>query len=76
MRRIYLSLIIAASVLGAIAAEPRSEISTADALATISQGQIAGYTENGVYIYKGIPYAKAVRFMAPEPADSWQGVRS
>jgi len=29
-----------------------------------------------VYIYKGIPYAKASRFMAPEKPDAWQGVRS
>lgn len=62
-----------AGALYSVAAEPRSEISTSDALATVSQGQIAGYTENGIYIYKGIPYAKAKRFMAPEKADPWQG---
>lgn len=65
-----------AMALYATAAEPRSEISTATAVATITQGDIAGYTENGVNIFKGIPYAKAERFMAPQPADSWQGTRS
>lgn len=76
MKKIFLSLMIMAAALSADAAEPRSEISTADARATIAQGQIAGYSENGVYIYKGIPYAKASRFMAPEKPDAWQGVRS
>ena len=39
-------------------------------------GKVAGYIDNGIYTYKGIPYAKAERFMAPVPADSWEGVRS
>lgn len=45
-------------------------------LLCISSGKIAGYIENGVYTYKGIPYAKAERFMPPEEPDSWEGVRS
>lgn len=48
MKKIFLSLMIMAAALSADAAEPRSEISTADARATIAQGQIAGYSENGV----------------------------
>lgn len=40
------------------------------------QGKVAGYVENGVHIYKGIPYAKAERFMPPVVPDSWEGVRS
>lgn len=76
MKKILLSLMIMAAALSAGAAEPRSEISTADARTTIAQGQIAGYSENGVYIYKGIPYAKASRFMAPEKPDAWEGTRS
>lgn len=39
-------------------------------------GKIAGVLDNGVYIYKGVPYAKAQRFMAPEAPDKWEGVRS
>ena len=38
-------------------------------------GDIAGYVENDVYIYKGIPYGKAERFM-PAESVSWEGVRS
>lgn len=42
----------------------------------IATGKVAGYIEQGIYTYKGIPYAKAERFMAPQPADNWEGVRS
>ena len=42
----------------------------------IATGKVAGYIEQGIYTYKGIPYAKAERFMAPQPVDSWEGVRS
>lgn len=42
-----------------------------------AQGLVGGYLSEGVYTYKGIPYAKADRFMPPEPPDSWgDGVRS
>ena len=39
-------------------------------------GKVAGYVDHGIYTYKGIPYAKAERFMPPVPADSWEGIRS
>ena len=41
-----------------------------------ANGKVAGYIDDGIYTYKGIPYAKAERFMPPVPADSWEGVRS
>lgn len=49
---------------------------TEDALAMTESGQVAGYQDNGIYTFKGIPYAKAERFMAPQKADRWEGVRS
>ncbi len=76
MKKIILSLMLLASGVCMYAAEPRTEISTSDATATVTGGKIAGYTENGINIYKGIPYAKAERFKAPVAADAWQGVRS
>lgn len=76
MKKFIVSAMLMSMALCATAAEPRSEISTATAVATITQGNIAGYTENGINIFKGIPYAKAERFMAPQPADSWEGTRS
>lgn len=39
-------------------------------------GQVAGYIDNDIYTYKGIPYAKAERFMPAQSPDSWTGVRS
>lgn len=50
--------------------------SNSKAIAQTQSGQVAGYIENGVYIYKGIPYAKAERFMPPTAPDSWEGIRS
>ena len=41
-----------------------------------TSGQVAGYIENDIYIYKGIPYAKAERFMPPTAPDAWEGIRS
>ena len=37
-------------------------------------GKIQGYRHDGLYIFKGIPYARASRFHKPEPAEPWQGV--
>ena len=52
------------------------QTSTQSTLVQTDKGQVAGYIDNGIYTYKGIPYAKAERFMDPQPADSWEGVRS
>ena len=41
-----------------------------------TSGQVAGYIENDIYIYKGIPYAKAERFMPSTAPDAWEGIRS
>ena len=47
-----------------------------DAVTQTQQGRVAGYIQDGIYIYKGIPYAKAERFMPPTDPDPWEGVRS
>lgn len=39
-------------------------------------GKVRGYTHNGIFTYKGIPYAQAERFMAPTKVKPWTGVRS
>ncbi|MBR1570114.1 MAG: carboxylesterase/lipase family protein [Bacteroidales bacterium] len=43
--------------------------------AQTQSGPVAGYIEDGVYTYKGIPYAKAERFMPPVDPDPWTDVR-
>ena len=39
-------------------------------------GKVRSYKHDNSYIFKGIPYAKAERFMPPQEPDSWEGVRS
>ncbi|MBR4586643.1 MAG: carboxylesterase/lipase family protein [Bacteroidales bacterium] len=43
-------------------------------VATVS-GKIMGYNDGGIYTFKGVPYAKAARFMPPQAPDKWDGVR-
>ena len=55
---------------------PELLTSSTDAVVTTTYGDLIGYVEDGIYTFKGIPYAKADRFMAPTDPDSWEGVRS
>ncbi|MDR1200378.1 MAG: carboxylesterase/lipase family protein [Tannerellaceae bacterium] len=50
--------------------------SSQDAIVVTESGKVAGYIEDGIYIYKGIPYAKAERFTPPVAPDSWDAIRS
>jgi para-nitrobenzyl esterase len=43
--------------------------------ATITSGAISGATDDGIAVFKGIPYGTAERFQAPHPPESWTGVR-
>jgi len=40
-----------------------------------SQGKLQGFAKDGVLRFNGIPYAKARRWQAAEPADAWTGIR-
>ena len=42
----------------------------------IDTGKIRGCFLNGVYYFRGIPYCKAERYMAPQPVEPWEGVRN
>ena len=48
--------------------------STYPVFAETKYGKILGYNEDGVNIFKGIPYAKAKRFEMPTKPDSWDDV--
>lgn len=50
--------------------------SSSSAVVETLAGRVAGYKEDDIYKFKGIPYAKARRFMPPEPVDKWEGIRS
>lgn len=46
------------------------------ALVQTEGGKVRGYIHKGIFTYKGIPYAKAERFMAPAKPAAWKDVRS
>ncbi|HEX2942862.1 MAG TPA: carboxylesterase family protein, partial [Rhodopila sp.] len=39
------------------------------------RGKVRGAIQDGIRVFKGIPYASADRFHAPRPAVAWTGVR-
>jgi para-nitrobenzyl esterase len=57
-----------------------SSIMTTDApLARTSSGLLRGSSENGIHVFRKVPYAAppvgALRFARPAPVESWQGER-
>ena len=64
---------------GAQGRTPALAAPLAPAAATVSDGALRGYVENGVRIFKGVPYALApvgdLRWRPPQPARPWAGVR-
>ncbi|MDO3387230.1 carboxylesterase family protein [Gilvimarinus sp. SDUM040013] len=46
---------------------------------TVEQGELQGYTEGDLTVFKGVPFAKPpvgeLRWKAPQPPAKWQGVR-
>ena len=51
------------------------ETSAKAATVQTQSGPVAGYVDGGVFIFKGIPYAKAERFMPAVAPDPWTEVR-
>lgn len=56
-----------------------SSMAEAPPIVSIEMGQIQGVSDQGIEIFRGIPYAKPplgkYRWRAPQPVDSWFGVR-
>jgi para-nitrobenzyl esterase len=52
---------------------------TAGAITETSYGKLSGTLDDGIRVYRGIPFAKpptgALRFRPPQRADAWGGVR-
>jgi para-nitrobenzyl esterase len=46
------------------------------AITATESGNVKGYLSNGIYTFKGIPYAQSNRFTAPVKPTPWTGVRS
>ena len=76
------SLLLLASCTGPVPSSRKtaavSALETSAKLTTVQTGSgpVAGYIDEGVYIYKGIPYGKAGRFRPAEDPDPWKEVRS
>jgi para-nitrobenzyl esterase len=51
-------------------------IADSSAITNTGSGKVKGYMHNGIYIFKGIPYAKSDRFTAPVKPTPWKDVRS
>jgi para-nitrobenzyl esterase len=88
-RRSFLAATTVASIatpLASVAATASQQRSTgtqssgSDHVVKIASGPVAGYSRDGVRIFKGIPYgattAGKARFRAPQPAPPWTEVRS
>ncbi len=61
-----------------VSTECVSELETSAKVSTVNtqSGPVCGYIDGGVYIYKGIPYGQAQRFMAPTDPEPWKEVRA
>lgn len=59
----------------ALASDDAFVATAGQAVVRVTQGQLMGFRDKGIYTFRGVPYAKAARFMPPEAPDSWNGVR-
>lgn len=62
----------------ALARGAHAQGGAAHPLATTHSGQIRGFTDRGVHVFRGIRYGadtRPMRFRPPAPAPRWQGVR-
>jgi para-nitrobenzyl esterase len=73
MQKTILSFIVSFISLGALA-----QIQTGENIGVTNteSGKVRGYVHNGIFTYKGIPYAEAARFMPPQKPKPWTNVRS
>ncbi|MBB3222384.1 carboxylesterase/lipase family protein [Pseudoduganella umbonata] len=77
IRRTFLKQsIVAAASLSGLAAHATA--AGESPVATTRHGQVRGYRDNGVHVFKGVRYGAdtaARRFMGPLPPQPWSGVR-
>ena len=55
--------------------ESRAILSDETTIARTRYGRVQGYKDGEVFTFKGIPYAKAERFMPPQAPDTFEGVK-
>ena len=74
MKKLLISVIAAFSFTFIVEAQ----IQTGEniAIANTDCGKVRGYIRKNIFVYKGIPYAEAKRFEAPQKPKAWDGIRS
>ena len=54
-------------------------VNSVDTIVTTTRGAVRGTVENGIHVFRGIPYAEPpvgrLRFRPPQPRARWDGVR-
>jgi len=75
MKKTILSLFVSCCLLFQTA---DAQLQTGENVAVTSTdaGKVRGYINNGIFTYKGIPYAEAKRFETPQKPKTWSNVRS
>lgn len=71
-------LLLSLVMIGGSSLNAQTEVITGEdvAVTDTESGKVRGFIQNGIYTYKGIPYATADRFMPAKKVEPWEGVRS
>ncbi len=82
MKPVRMGVVVMVTALMCAFVSPRAEAadpfvaSASVAVVDTDDGQLQGFVKNGIYTYRGVPYARAERFMMPEKVEKWKGVRT
>jgi para-nitrobenzyl esterase len=74
MRKITTLFLAASSI--CVAATAQIQTGENVAVTNTDAGKVRGYIHSSIYTYKGIPYATAKRFEAPQKPKPWTNIRS
>lgn len=77
MNKLFYSVtVLMLSAVTLVCAQTEVQTGASIAVTSTTKGKVRGYIENGIYTYKGIPYAQAKRFESAMPLEAWEGVKS
>ncbi|MFW6369942.1 MAG: carboxylesterase/lipase family protein [Bacteroidota bacterium] len=54
---------------------PKTSENDQEPVVETTAGDVSGSISDGIFAFKGIPYARAKRFMPPQEPETWEGVR-
>ena len=74
MKKLLISLLILSGF--GLLSEAQVQTGENIAITNTDCGKVRGYISNNIFVYKGIPYAEAKRFEAPQKPKPWDGIRS